>query len=76
MIRMLCVRGLPARFHAIYGDSELVVEVSPLRIVGGSVPNREAEMVLTWAKAHQHELLEAWKACRLAHRPAPIAPLI
>src|SRR6188472_1318079 len=30
VIRMLCVRELGARFHAIYEQSELVVQIKPL----------------------------------------------
>lgn len=73
---MLCVRGLPARFHAIYEDSELVVEIFPLRIVAGAAPQRVAELVLAWARTHQAELLAAYRSCRLAQPPARIAPLI
>lgn len=75
VIRMLCVRGLPARFHAIYEDEEIVVEIFPLRIVAGSAPTRVAELVLFWARTHQRELLDAWKSCRLSRPPLPIAPL-
>jgi hypothetical protein len=75
VIRMLCVPQLGARFHAIYGQSELVVQISPLRIVAGDAPLRVRKMVLAWAQQHQKELLDAWSRLRLAERPAPIAPL-
>jgi len=75
VIRMLCARNLSARFHAIYGESELVVEISPLRIVAGQAPARVADLVLEWAREHQRELLEAWNRCRLLEAPATIAPL-
>ena len=35
VIRMLCARPLDARFHAIYGDWELVVSIWPLTIIQG-----------------------------------------
>jgi hypothetical protein len=75
VIRMLCVRALSARFHAIYGESELVVQISPLRIVAGVAPARVCDLVLEWARAHQKELLADWERCRQAERPLPIAPL-
>ena len=31
VIRMLCVRQFTAQFHAIYGDTELVVSIWPLQ---------------------------------------------
>lgn len=74
VIRMLFSRGLPARFHAFYEGHELVVEVFPLRIVGGEAPQRVANLVLRWAHAHQRELIDAWQRCRAAQRPLPIAP--
>ena len=75
VIRMLCIRALGARFHAIYGQSELIVEISPLRIVAGDAPARVKSLVLEWARQHQSELLEAWHQLCLAEPPQPIAPL-
>jgi hypothetical protein len=75
VIRMLCVRSLSARFHAIYGESELVVQISPLCIVGGQAPPRVCELVLEWAREHQKELLAAWRRCSVAEKPGFIAPL-
>jgi hypothetical protein len=72
---MVWARALSARFHAIYGDYELVIEIAPLRVIDGQAPQRVSELVLEWAQEHQHELLEAWNRCRLAERPVPIAPL-
>lgn len=75
VIRMLWVRPFAARFHAIYENSELVVQVAPLRIVGGEAPPRVRDLVLEWASIHQQELLDAWKHCGIAQAPARIAPL-
>lgn len=75
VIRMLCVRELNARFHALYGDHELIVEITPLRVVAGEAPARVQHLVLEWARNHQTELLEAWHRCRVAQQPQPIAPL-
>lgn len=75
VIRMFRVRGMPARFHAIYHDSELVVEIAPLRVVQGDVPAPITQLVLVWARMHQGELLAAWRALLHSHKPAAIAPL-
>ena len=75
VIRMLCVRELGARFHAIYEQSELVVQIKPLRIVAGDAPGRVRAMVLEWAVQHQQELLVAWYRCSHALPPQQIAPL-
>jgi hypothetical protein len=72
---MLFVRRFTARFHAFYGDSELVVGISPLSIIQGDSPLRVRQMVLEWAEQHQVELAEAWNRCGRAERPRPIQPL-
>ena len=38
VIRMLVARSFAARFHAIYGNTELVVAIDPVRIVQGDAP--------------------------------------
>lgn len=75
VIRMVGTSALNARFHAFYGDYELVIEIAPLRIIDGEAPERVRGLVMEWARAHQRELLEAWNHCRRAERPAPIEPL-
>src|ERR1051325_7699437 len=56
VIGMFVVRALPARFHAIYGESELVVAINPLSFVGGEAPQRVSDLVMEWAAQHQCEL--------------------
>src|SRR5262245_21159836 len=75
LIRMLFARTLSARFHAIYGDSELVVGISPLSIIQGDAPQRVQSLVLEWARDHQSELLADWERCARAEMPVPITPL-
>lgn len=75
VIRMLVIRPFVARFHAIYDNTELIVGVSPVRIIQGDAPRRVREMVLEWASQHQQELLEAWNRLGAAQPPRTIAPL-
>ena len=75
VIRMLFARALTARFHAIYGDAELVVGISPLGIIQGEAPARVRYLVLEWAEQHQTELLADWERCARAEVPVPITPL-
>jgi hypothetical protein len=75
VIRMLIARPFTARFHAIYGNTELVVAIDPVRIVQGDAPGRMREMVIEWATQHQQELLEAWNRLNSAKPPMSIAPL-
>lgn len=75
VIRMMRLRDFGARFHAIYENSELVVNLWPLRIVAGEAPTRVKEMVLEWAAQHQQELLMAWNKLQVGEQPAAIEPL-
>src|SRR6185436_17608517 len=72
VIRMLFSQLFAPRFHAIYEQCEVVVQIHPLKIVSGDAPQRVCQMVLEWAKQHQQELLEAWSRCAVARKPVPI----
>src|SRR5262245_14357005 len=76
VIRMLFIRPFAAHFHAIYENWELVVAVSPVRIIQGDAPSRVCKMVLEWAAQHQSELLDAWSRLAHAQPPAAIEPLV
>ncbi len=65
----------PPHFHAIYGEHELLVGISPITILEGSAPGRVKSMVLEWAAIHQSELLEDWTLCVKKQKPQDIAPL-
>ena len=75
VIRMMRLREFGARFHAIYENSELVVNLWPLRIVAGEAPARVKQMVLEWATQHQEELLMAWNKLQSGEPPMAIEPL-
>jgi hypothetical protein len=75
VIRMLVIRPFIAHFHAFYGNSELVVGLSPVRVIQGDAPRRVRDMVIEWATQHQRELLEAWNRMSAAQQPRPIEPL-
>ena len=62
-------------FHAIYGEYELIVGISPITILEGKAPNRVRSMILEWTALHQEELSENWNRCRQGEQPSPIAPL-
>ncbi len=75
VIRMAWARVLAARFHAFYGDSELVISVWPVGIIHGDAPAWVREKVMLWAVQHQQELLAAWRRCERRQQPGVIAPL-
>lgn len=75
LIRMFYNDHAPQHFHAVYGEHEVVVGISPIRILDGEAPNRVRSMVLEWSALHQTELLDDWERCRRAEPLLPIPPL-
>jgi hypothetical protein len=75
VVRMLFAPLLGARFHAIYGNQELVVSIQPVAVIQGDAPPRVRALVLEWARQHQFELIAAWRRCQAGIRPEAIAPL-
>ena len=74
VIRLFCSRLLGMRIHAIYGDTELVLSVWPLKVIQGEAPAWVREQVLAWAAAHERELLAVWKRCQSGLVPVPMQP--
>ena len=65
----------PPHFHAIYGEYEILVGISPIRIIEGSAPSRVKSLVFEWAALHQAELIADWDLCVKKQKPVAIAPL-
>ena len=74
-IRMFFHPSLSARFHAFYGQWELIIGLSPLKLLNGTAPIRVSEMVLEWATEHHQELLANWERCKKGIILKNIAPL-
>lgn len=65
----------PAHFHAIYGDSEAVVEIDSGHIRKGRLPARAQRLVLDWLELHRNELIEDWQRAQDGLPINPILPL-
>ena len=75
VIRMYFGDHSPPHFHALYAGHQAQFDIKALRVIKGSLPRQAESLVLTWASAHQSELLEAWEACSKTTQPKPIKPL-
>ena len=63
VIRMLSLRTFGVRLHAFHGDGEMVIYLKTLRVIEGNLPETIREMVLSWVRQHQQELLGGyWRA--------------
>lgn len=65
----------PPHFHALYAEYEVIINITTLEIIKGSMPRRALALVLEWASLHRAELLEDWKLCDQHQSPKKIPPL-
>ena len=65
----------PHIFHAVYGESEVLIDIRMLEIIEGQLPRRAMAFVLEWAALHRAELQEDWDLCAARKSPHPIDPL-
>ncbi len=62
-------------FHAVYGESEAVIDIETGEVISGQLPKRALALVAEWHEEHKAELRENWKRAR-QHKPLKkIAPL-
>jgi Domain of unknown function (DUF4160) len=54
----------PPHFHAIYGEYEAEILITPFGIRKGALPPKALALVAEWVVIHAKELLENWDAGR------------
>src|SRR2546428_12715229 len=52
VMAMVCADPIPPHFHAEYGEHEVLVSISTLAILSGSLPARAPGLVTEWASLH------------------------
>jgi len=75
IIRMYFDDHPPPHFHAVYGNSEAQVGISPIAILESDLPRRAISMVVEWATLHQSELMANWQMLREDQPAEKIPPL-
>ena len=78
IIRMYLEAGVShhsPHFHAYYGDSVAVYQITPVELIAGSLPRRQARLVEAWAELHADELMSDWQRLQGGTPALPIAPL-
>ena len=51
----------PSHFHAVYGESEIIITIEDLAILSGYLPSRALGLVIEWASNHQEEFKRVWQ---------------
>jgi hypothetical protein len=65
----------PPHFIVTHDAEKAWFEISPCRLLEGSLAPRGAAMVAEWAAAHEKELLAAWNELAAGREPKRIEPL-
>ena len=64
----------PPRFHAMYGEYNITVDIKT-SVVTGQFPKRALRHVLEWYDLHQRELMENWELAQQRRPLNKIPPL-
>jgi hypothetical protein len=75
VIKMFYEDHNPPHFHAIYGEYEVLIDISTLAVFAGNLPPRALGLVIEWATQHQNELLNNWERARVQDSLSKIEPV-
>lgn len=67
--------GLPAHFHAAYGEHRACFDIQTLDCIEGLLPRRARALVVEWASLHKKELMANWTRARSGQPLDKISPL-
>jgi hypothetical protein len=62
----------PPQFHAMHGDDEALMTITPPGLHQGALPRKVLKMVLAWAALRQAASLTEWQ---LAQNGQPLNPI-
>lgn len=62
-------------FHAYYQNDVAVYSITPVELIGGTLPKRQRRFVEAWAGLHQEELMNDWHVLQSGRLPDKIEPL-
>jgi len=62
-------------FHAYYQENVAMFSITPVALLGGTIPQRQQRLIEAWAELHQQELSADWELLQSGKKPAPVDPL-
>jgi hypothetical protein len=62
-IYMYWAHHAPPHFHAVYGEHEAKLTISPASLLAGRLPPRVLALIVEWATLHEAALLANWQHC-------------
>ena len=75
VVKMFWNEHNPPHFHAEYNEFKASIDINSLEISEGSLPTKQAKMVLGWSALHQEALLANWKLAENGETLFKIKPL-
>ena len=51
-------------FQAEYNGDKALVDIINIRVVKGSLPNKQLRLILAWCTIHQDELMQNWELAK------------
>ena len=75
VIQMFYDDHSPPHFHARYGRHHVVISISGLAVLAGSLPPRALGLAMEWATQHRDELAANWALARDKAPLKTISPL-
>jgi hypothetical protein len=75
IVRLMRLPDRRAAIYANYGEHEVVMDASTLKVISGNAPARVVDMVCEWARQHHGELMAALDRATRLGSPVSIAPL-
>lgn len=72
-IRLFPDEHPPPHFHAVYGEFVAQIRIRPTEVLRGSLPPAKVRVVLTWARLHETQLMQAWDYMAAGRKPRRIA---
>lgn len=62
----------PPHFHAEYNGRRALVEIKSARVVEGSLPPKQAKLIIGFCVLHEDELLRNWDLAKKGEKLVPI----
>jgi len=59
----------PPHFHAIFAEHVAQIQIQPVKVLRGSLPQNKLESILRWAEDHSDFLIKAWIALAEGRKP-------
>jgi len=77
IVRMYCGASEhdPPHIHAYYQDSSATYDFLQDRFITGSLPSKQAKLLVAWCIIHRDELIADWQLASSGELPMPIEPL-